>query len=67
MDLDRIVQEIFADNADVIVIQVRKLDDGLDIKTSTLETMPSDSVMHKAQVFIRSIHYRGEAFSDKRC
>ena len=52
-----IAQEIFNQNDDVIVVQIRKLSDQLEIKKSTLETMADDKPLDNATVFFRSIHH----------
>lgn len=56
--MEEIATKIFNEDENVIVVQIQKLDDGLRVKKSTLESMQTDKIMDNARVFIRSIHCR---------
>lgn len=57
-NIDSFVQKTFTDEPDVLVIQIRKLSDSIQVVKSSLETMGTDKVMHDARVYIRSVHHR---------
>lgn len=57
-NLNEIASKIFATEEEVIAIQIRQLDDCIDIRKSTLATMASDKIMHAGRLFLRSVHFR---------